>query len=97
MVFVARGVDDFPVSGIGKGVVGSLVFIAVGWYLFSPFVDKEGLVIFGLKTVFVALLDAAFCNCETGNGDCVNDGRTTVVVTGLCPLGLITEAGGLEV
>ena len=50
-----------------------------------------------LKTVFVALLDAAFCSCETGNGDCVNDGRTTVVVTGLCPLGLITEAGGLEV
>ena len=48
MVFVAKGVDDFPVSGIGKGVVGSLGFIAVGWYLFSPFVDKEGLVIFGL-------------------------------------------------
>ena len=48
-----------------------------------------------LRTVFVALLAAGFCNCVTGRADCDNDGLTTVVVTGLCPLGLITDAGGL--
>ena len=36
-----------------------------------------------LKIVFDALLAAEFCNCVTGRGDCENDGRTTVVVTGL--------------
>ena len=48
-----------------------------------------------LRTVFVALFATGFCSCVTGRTDCDNDGRTTVAVTGICPLGLITEAGGL--
>lgn len=96
MVFVANVcVGDLPARDIGTGVVGSLVVIAVGGNLFKPFAPSVGLDILGLRTVFVALLAAEFCKCGTGSGDCVNDGRTTVVVTGLCPLGLITDAGGL--
>jgi hypothetical protein len=61
----------------------------------NPFVTKEGLDAFALMTVFVALIAAGFCSCVMGNGGRVKDGRTTVVVTGPVPLGLITDAGGL--
>lgn len=86
------GVGDFPANGIGTGAVGSFV---IGVNLFNPFGINDEVDIFGLRTVLVALLTEEFCNCVTGSGDCENEGLTTVVVTGLCPLDLITEAGGL--